>query len=772
MIFDNIEELIKYMEKDKNSKEIYNMRFPVRFILLSNYELLHKLIDNISHNINVISIADALLTENDEGWLTISHISNFFKKLDLVKDYMILGISEILRFYGREELFALLNSIIEIERNPDRNIRIYIPLVGLKNRVENEFFSRYTRRFEWDPLWIVNGNVQKIKIYFVSFDVKDAFIKNSKNFLNLWKESKLPNKIVSCSKTLYWQSSYFIPDEIYSFEKISNIKDYINKCLYIDIPVEFDNKENKLWEELLSFVIRNKKSFKDLAESILNIKNFNLRDTLDLWSRGNEFSRWILKWYVLSNENLSNTYLFQVLKDLKSYGEYDLVKEYFLKIFDFDMKSLNQNFLKERRENLRYFYENNFKEIPKFVDDLLIKKIKNLSEEEIPKYLVGISSWEKEWIISNFDNIKNIPEIYPELYYYLEELFVENLDEDKKWVIEYFREYRLSKLRNKATDNLISLLEAKNNNKDSFYSWYYSFDKVKNIYYKEVSGKKIFIDALGLEFINLFLYFLRKYGFKIYFYVGVSELPSITEYNKLPADEYIDELDKFIHDQSSYSYPRTFVEEIEVIKKIAKYVSTLGDELLIFSDHGFTIFTHYQLEGIKRYNFENAHHDGRCMEITNDVDLIEGEDFFIHIFEDKENIRRKYVISLKYVSLKSLSRKEVHGGATPEEVLVPIIYATKKVLQEEKYEIIILESKISIRNPILHVKINPKPKEDVIVKYLNNVKSMEYDEESKIYKLVLKDIKIGKLRIKIKIKDYEEDFIVDIVGGVKERDLL
>lgn len=772
MIIKNIDELLETIKEDKSCKDISGRRFPARFILLPNYELLHILLNKISNDVNFVYITNLLQAESIDGWLTISQLSQFIKSLDLSKDYIILGLSEFLRSLDREKFFVLLNSIIEIEGGIEKKGRLYVPLIGLRNRVENEFIVRYVRRSEWDPLWIVDGDSQKIKIYFVNFELNDAFIKSSRDFLDLWKETNLSDKVVSCSKTLYWQSSFFIPDETFSFEKINNVKDYISKYLKIDIPIEYDDKENKFWEELLKFISKGRESFNDIVENILNIKTIDLLNVLELWSRGTEFSRWILKWHVLNNKDFKETYLYIVLKDLKSYKEYDLIREYWLKIFDLNVEEISQNWLEERRKVLRYFHEDNLNELPKSVEYMLIERISNLTEKEILNYLVGVSFWEKEWIIKNFDKIKNISDVYPELSYYLEDLYFENLEEDKKWVIEYFREYRWSKLKNKASENLISILGSKNKNRQSFYNWYYSFDKVKKIYYKEDAEKKVFIDGLGLEFINLFLHFLKEKGFSTRLYIGVSELPSITDYNKLPADEYIDDLDNFIHNQLNYRYPRSFVEEIEIIKKIVRYISTLGDDLLIFSDHGFTIFPHSQLEGVKRYNFEEAHHDGRCMEISNNANFVEDEDFFIHSLEIEECRAKKYIVPLKYISLKNLSKREVHGGATPEEVLVPVIYASKVAPKVDKYKIKILEYEIPIRNPILSFKISPKPKEDVVICYLNNFRNMNFDVKSGTYKLLLENIKVGRLKIKVKIGSYEEEFIINIIGGMKERDLL
>jgi len=49
-------------------------------------------------------------------------------------------------------------------------------------------------------------------------------------------------------------------------------------------------------------------------------------------------------------------------------------------------------------------------------------------------------------------------------------------------------------------------------------------------------------------------------------------------------------------------------------------------------------------------------------------------DFFIYISEEQ----KKYLIATKYKFFAEASVREIHGGATPEEVLVPVILHANK----------------------------------------------------------------------------------------------
>lgn len=640
-----------------------------------------------------------------------------------------------------------------------------MPLVGLENRFEREFWRRYTRRTEWDPVWKVEGDRITIKFYLTDLDFVKAQVSSTKDFLNIW--GKISDRVVSNSKALYFVGNY-VTDETYIFEKIENIKDYIEKVLNVIIPIPYVSEEEDLWKSLYGYISESKtSSFNFLAENILNIKRFEIEKVLDTWKAlKDKFPRWILKWYILNKEELKNTYTYKVFKNLKDFGDGDLLREYVLEIFN--LEEINEDIIKERRDLLRDYYDESPKDFTKSIEEEFKAYLTGIKDKEIPKYLVGVFDFEKEWIIQNFDLVKaNLEEFYPELYYYLEPTYAENLEGKNNWIEDYFKEYKWSKIKNSPTENLLRILEEKNRNSESFYDWYYKFEKTKNLI-KEDAEKIVFVDGLGVEFLSLFQAILKKKGFDTEIYIGVSELPTITEVNKIDFYERIDDLDKFIHDQNPYKYPQTLIEELKIVKNIAEYISGLGDDLLIVSDHGFTFVPLFSKS--KRYNFD-AEHEGRCMELKNGEFFTENEDFFVHELERTDEHKR-YLIALKTASLSDIPRREVHGGASPEEVLVPIIHATKQRREKEKYEVRIINEQISFRAPELRISVSPKPRKQVYVEYMGKIEKMEFDKENRCYKVMLKEVKLGKLPIRIKIGSWESEYEIEIIGGIKERDIL
>ena len=139
---------------------------------------------------------------------------------------------------------------------------------------------------------------------------------------------------------------------------------------------------------------------------------------------------------------------------------------------------------------------------------------------------------------------------------------------------------------------------------------------------------------------------------------------------------------------------------------------------------------------------------------------------------DEGNCRnKKALIALKHVSLNNTPYREVHGGATPEEVLVPYI-----VLETEKdkirYKIKLINSEVLITNPVIQFEIYPQPL--YIPEAFLNERSLNvlYDKENNIYAVDLKGLKVGTYTIIVKIGDMKYQIKVTIKGGFKERDLL
>ena len=110
----------------------------------------------------------------------------------------------------------------------------------------------------------------------------------------------------------------------------------------------------------------------------------------------------------------------------------------------------------------------------------------------------------------------------------------------------------------------------------------------------------------------------------------------------------------------SYKHPLNLIQEIEIIKDIIN--QNIDEDLIIVSDHGFSAFCSFKS---KTNSFKDVDHEGRCAKIDA---LIDDVNYFSHDFDCG-----RYLIALNHNSLENKTRREAHGGATPEEVIVPII---------------------------------------------------------------------------------------------------
>lgn len=780
--FDSIEGLYQEILDDKQTRLPLNNRYPTRLIFLPSFQILKEFVRLMdSHGVKKLELAGLL--SHDDGWLTVEELINKIKMLNDNEDLVILPLSELVRFYSRDEFSSLFNAISCLENN-NRTLRrrIYIPLVGIYERFNDEFFVNFYRKQQWAPIWRVQSNViHKITIYIVDFHLNCmpdiGIIYNTKDWLNIWKSEAIKS-VICVSKTLKHRYPNRLPDQMYDIVEIKNHKEFLSKIHGISLPVKFNENDMDYWEKLISIMIKKPcRSLREIITEIFGTFNIGKDAILKLWIETNEkFKKWLLRQYIISNNEWQDTYIYSVLNSLKEYDEDDFINGIWFKIFE--IKSKTPKLYSERRQLIERLYTD--KEVPILIEAKLEQKINSMSgnKEELKKIITGITVHEKKILIKMFINNEiNLPflfERYKELYYYLQEIVPDNLPEQGSWVVDYFKEYRLSKLSDTISRELDSILYEKNKNRETFYKWYYSFETSDHILQKENVNRIIWIDAMGMEWFSLLVnliqnemgYFIKK---KL---VARAYLPTITDCNRFENALYIRELDRDVHSTEPYRYPDSLIKDIEIMKKILQRNLTVskGEKIAIVSDHGSTALARLK-ENLKIYDFKEAHHDGRCMWLEGDYP--EDDELLIHTSERLcSNNNLKALLALRYTSLYKKPIREVHGGATPEEVLVPliIISRTESVIQ---YEIIPHSDKITRRFPFLWLSIKPFPVVNPILlderqKQIN----LEFDSKAQRWKADLGTLKIGKNKVKIKIGDFEEDIDIEISGGIRHEDEL
>lgn len=714
------EEFRDKVEEDKENRIPSYCRFPVRFILLENFEDLRDVVENFKDKANIFDITDLeIFAKNHDGWITPNAIINKIKSLTPNSDHLILLLSEIVRFLSDEEFFSFFSGLMSIE-NLDISYyrrRLYIPLVGITQRFINIFWDKYDRREEFSPVWQILGNKDRYNLFLVSFDFEVnpeefTLINSSKDFLDLWKKPNINNKLISKSKTLWCFSSKVFSDEFFEITRINNIKEYLSEVLKIKVPFSYKDEDENFWKILLR-ELENRKlhNLYDFIGEYLNIKRLETENPISLWiKKESDFSHWLIKNYYLSDPNFENAYIREVVSSIRGYDSRDFLENYFFKIFD---KKFSSDVFDERRKVLREFYLEKKDMDFKFLENPLEERFGLLTKEEIPKYLTGITFFEKKWIVENLDLVKNLKNVYPELEFYLRDLSFNNLAEENLWLKDYFKEYRISRIKNSPSEKLIEIISNKNINLDTLYKCYHSFEEVDKLI--EDEDEKIWIDGLGVEFLPLVVSLLEEKKYYVDFRIAISNPFLNDRFNDFENMERISLLDDF-NQSNGYKYPENLIVEIEIVRKVVDKISEFRDRFVIFSNRGFRSFT---------YEF-------------NKEDLVDS-------FQEK---------------------------SAPEEVLIPVIYASKRSWEDIVYKITLLDEVISYRKPILRFKVKPKPKNRISIRCKDRELTVSYDGVNDLYEVDFSKFKPGEYKITIIIGAWEETKIITLKGGFKERDIL
>lgn len=778
--FQSVDELNYWIQQDKESHRISENRFPVRFIFLNSFEELKEVVSLLSSNNKIIEL-DTFLS-HEKTWLTPDEIISFTKELS--NNSVIVPISEFLRFLDTDLFYSILKSLTEIEKE---NIRIYIPLVGLWERFDQEFWTNFYRKEEWAPVSKLITTPKKIHIYQINFDFdftifdlnEFELVSNTKEWFNLWKKEYI-NGIISLPKPLSYYYKNSLPDQTFDLKVLTNQKEYIKNIFGTDIEIGFNVNDLGFWNRLLIEINNYKEKGITLKKMLSN--HFNIRDIDKLieydyfilyYKCNDHYDQWLIKNFFLSLDKYKLSYLYHCFKSSEKLGNENLSNKIWTEIFNLNSHYSNSNFF-ERKKFLQILQKNFDFSINEEILFTNIKRINNFPLKKQFMYLTSITETERMYILEIIKDTdinlvrSDLKEVYPELYYYFNWDLIQPDNKIDKWIIEYLKEYNISKIKNSKSDKLEKLINTKNKDITSFSKWFFEIPKSKI----EEDFYCIWVDGLGAEWFPLIVHLIDLYN-KDYKnsitkkMITRVTLPSITKCNKYKFDK-IDDLDYFIHKQKSYKHPHTLIEEIEIIKKIIKKILDIPHKkICILSDHGFTFLCSNKFGNIKKLNFEDAEHEGRYMWIDKNYN----EDEYFLVWQDSEgNCQdKKAIVALKHVSLNNTPYKEVHGGATPEEILVPYILIETDIDKIE-YSLEPINFSISTSKPLIQFKISPLP--CYVPEASINIKSLNLTQKNNLYSLDLNNLNVGKHLIIIKIGKQKYELNVEIKGGFKERDLI
>ena len=734
--FGSLAALLEEIHADAQSKEIIAQRYPVRFIMLDNFNTFRELSNELtSDGIETFPLESILEKNNeDDTWITTDELKEAI--CSCTKSTMITPFSELARFYSDDEFVGFFNEIILHEDLAHPGKRIYIPLIGLKNRVEG-FLGRFGRIVESAPIWRLNTGHQSVHVYLTKYkgyqipeQEGKCVITNFREWLRFWKTNAPKPKIVCMAQPIIAFHDNSRPDNIFTFFPIRNAYDFLTEFLDVHLPFDEDKEEANYYDELLKRIDKSKPedfSFDVFVRNYFNRVDITAQNLLQDWGENSDtFERWLLKKYAESQESYSEhyPYLLQCLAqpDIEK-STYHLFEEIALHIF----------YYQSDKEKRMYADERTF--LMQSAHDLFRKHVSTDKQDSIRKYVIETFQVQSDlklaielctqtfefekrlamaWYINykkdGFYTFERLTKQYPDLASYLSLFNVEGIKDDSKWVLDYFAEYRLAKLKDDYTPRLSQFIAQYNKNPETFYYWYYRFQNSHEKLGSHNFDKIYWIDGLGAEYIPLIVDVIEKANSDFHIVsceITRANIPSSTYHNRFEGDNVIKfgALDELGHDSHHYQKKETLSAEIKLVKEIIMKIINDNKHqrstIAIVSDHGMSALS--RLCDSKKYS-KDTEHEGRYLKV-NDGFKSDDSDFIAHI---NETDRLTYMVALKHASLGNKPTHEVHGGCTPEEVLTPFIVISN-IGQVVPYIIQTVDNRLPVSNPIIKLQIVPKP---------------------------------------------------------------
>ena len=798
--FGSLEDLYQEIETDKNwtgAESSLRNRYPIRFVLFENFGDFGEFVQVCQdHDVYVQSIEKWMKEGQDDKLITYSQLAALFEsyiKSLPANDFVIAPFSEITRFYDnmRYAEFDSLLKTIRLIQSPEEaqsgHQRIYVPIIGMQSKVSkfkddpNIHIWEYHSGTEYDNyhLILTNGTTYGVK----GLEERYTLCEDLRHWIALWKNvgAKIKPQIICTSKCIFANSDNAQPDNAFKYTVCNNAFEFLTEGLGINLgKLSLREEDMPYWEELASCIDVTDFDFDVFVNQRFNTLNLNDENAfVQTWFEYKDtFSRWLLKTYFVWKSG-ERSYLIRVLENVTSLSTSDLFSQIATHIFDepLDEASIGQRLSLLKEEKRQHV------QIKSLAEQKVKAKLSAMAADPergplfAMKYMSPLTLSEQclmvEWVGQGKVEKNDIKNLFPELYAYLLPSSIKT-GKGNGWTNEYFQEYCLSKVGNQETGSLAKKLKELNGSQVSFETWRDGFKTVKTLMHnRQDIDIYYWIDGLGVDWIPFMTQVIDKHKadgvFLNEIYVAASELPTVTSVNKTKLDELangklekIGDVDKFAHTQKTY--PAYLVEEFRIVEDAISKVLSLynGKKIAFVSDHGISYMAQFGV-GLNLAGVETDH-AGRCG----------------HWLKGSAQTDNNYIVlddgqTLCSLNNNSLSAKTpmgqgAHGGATPEEVLVPIIIVSNQK-NANAYSAKLQSSEIVASSPVLRYTIKGLSSIDTPFVTYNDVDYALHNIGGDVYESERLNLVNTSTRIILHIGDFKQTDNLSINTGAQEDDL-
>ena len=364
---------------------------------------------------------------------------------------------------------------------------------------------------------------------------------------------------------------------------------------------------------------------------------------------------------------ISNPYLRFVFARSADYESYQ--KNLFFALLDVDDEKLFDEFYSLRKSAVKNISSPYLAEY--------LEQLKSFPDAV--KYLTDNTADERRAMIELVQDKEKIPDAFRKNYPAMDD-YLTDYDFDDTEVTEYFRRYKKIKLCNVDDNDFKRQVDALATKRP-----YNKFETRQTILDRADENAKLYwLDALGVEFLGYIKSRATKLELSATIKIARAELPTLTAQNKNFYDDWRgdkfdknQQLDDLKHSPEKFdggkcSAPTYIDDELAIIDDALAEIKTAlanhqAEKIILTSDHGASrLAVMFGRENKFKLN-SDGEHGGRCCPI-NDIDA-------------KPNCATEengYWVLANYDRFAGgrLASVEVHGGATLEEILVPVIEFT------------------------------------------------------------------------------------------------
>ena len=368
-------------------------------------------------------------------------------------------------------------------------------------------------------------------------------------------------------------------------------------------------------------------------------------------------------------KKISNPYLRFVFADSANFEAYR--KNLFLALLAVDDEKFFEEFYSLRKAAVKNISSPYLTEY--------LERLKNFPDAV--KYLTDNTAEERRAMIETVQGKEKIPDAFKKNYSAMND-YLADFDFGDAEITTYFRRYKKIKLCNVNDEDF------KNHVRELALTRPYNRFETRKKFLEDAdkNSKLYWLDALGVEFLSYIKARAIQLELSAAIKIARADLPTLTSQNKNFYDEWRGDkfdknsaLDELKHSPEKFGAPTYIDDELKIIDGVlAEIKNSLtnhhAEKIILTSDHGASrlavMFGH---ENKFKMN-SDGEHGGRCCPI-NALDekppcATEENDWWVLANYDRFAGGR-------------LASVEVHGGATLEEILVPVIEFTLQGANDE-----------------------------------------------------------------------------------------